>query len=578
MNLAGGETPIWRGGVNHGTQLRPKNQPPVASDDTATVVAGGTVSIPVLANDADPEGGPLAVIAALAATGSVSIGPDGVLNYTAPAGFTGSDTVTYTVADAAVATAEGRVAVTVEAPPNQPPVAGGDTATAVAGGTVLIPVLANDADPEGSPLTVTAATAESGSVSIGADGQLSYTAPAGFTGTDSVTYTVADAAGITAEGRVEVTVTALAISISDSSGDFTIGAADGELTLTVIEPAEYAGDYPVDTADLQLGPVNLLQPMVSGGTAPGDVLTATPGFWAYDEAFGPLVFSAQWYRGDVPIDGATAETYAIQPGDELAGVRYVCHAVNAAGRRSAEIQAIAPGAPESTAPSFSETGVVFGGRAENLVRNADLAPDSDASLWFVSLVPDHTGRQGILRQTNTGNGIEIWNEAIRLSLTVDGATYLLNSRVLTDDQRVHILASMSRDGTGTNRMRLVSRFAGEAGWTDEGSIEVPAEPADLTFGSFAVGGRNAPTNSQNLDAIVYRIAVWAGGPVPDVLDPAVQQAFVAADGHLADPAATHALCGPPRVDLFGPATDYAAGVNHGTAGTFDIVNGSFTDA
>jgi len=40
---------------------KPKNNPPVAQDDAATVVQGNTVVIPVLENDSDPDLDPLTV-------------------------------------------------------------------------------------------------------------------------------------------------------------------------------------------------------------------------------------------------------------------------------------------------------------------------------------------------------------------------------------------------------------------------------------------------------------------------------------------------------------------------------------
>ena len=58
-------------------------------------------------------------------------------------------------------------------------------------------MLANDTDPDGEPLTVTAVVhpRRRRHRDVNPDGTVSYTPPAGFTGTDTFTYTVSDGAG-----------------------------------------------------------------------------------------------------------------------------------------------------------------------------------------------------------------------------------------------------------------------------------------------------------------------------------------------------------------------------------------------
>jgi hypothetical protein len=58
-------------------------------------------------------------------------------------------------------------------------------------------------------LTVTAGmvvTAQGGSVTLAADGTFTYTPAAGFSGSDTFTYTVSDPTGRTATGTVTITV------------------------------------------------------------------------------------------------------------------------------------------------------------------------------------------------------------------------------------------------------------------------------------------------------------------------------------------------------------------------------------
>jgi Ca2+-binding RTX toxin-like protein len=71
----------------------------------------------------------------------------------------------------------------------------------------VIPVLANDTDPNGQPLTVTGTpTAENGTVGVNPDGTLSYTPNPDFNGVDTITYTITDPDGNESTSTVTVTV------------------------------------------------------------------------------------------------------------------------------------------------------------------------------------------------------------------------------------------------------------------------------------------------------------------------------------------------------------------------------------
>ncbi|MEL6418069.1 MAG: Ig-like domain-containing protein [Pseudomonadota bacterium] len=89
------------------------NQPPVALADVAAALQGQTVSIDVLANDSDPEGGLLTVVSADANEGTVVIAPDNTLSYSAPLSFAGQDLISYTISDPAGLTSNGEVRVDV---------------------------------------------------------------------------------------------------------------------------------------------------------------------------------------------------------------------------------------------------------------------------------------------------------------------------------------------------------------------------------------------------------------------------------------------------------------------------------
>ena len=167
------------------------NDGPVALDDTASVDEDSSVVIGVLANDSDLDGDALSVTSASAGNGSVSIRPDGSLDYTPNSNFNGTDTVTYTISDGNGGTDTATVSITVNAV-NDGPVALDDTASVDEDSSVVIGVLANDSDLDGDALSVTAASAGNGSVSIRPDGSLDYTPNSNFNGTDTVTYTISD--------------------------------------------------------------------------------------------------------------------------------------------------------------------------------------------------------------------------------------------------------------------------------------------------------------------------------------------------------------------------------------------------
>jgi large repetitive protein len=184
----------------------PVNDPPVAANDTATTPEDTPVTIPVLANDTDIDGDPLTVTAATAPNGTVVINPDGTIRYTPRADFNGTDTITYTISDGKGGTSTATVTVTVT-PVNDPPVAVNDTATTPEDTPVTVPVLANDRDIDGDPLTVIGARAPNGTVFINPDGTVTYTPNKDFNGTDTITYTISDGKGGTSTATVTVTVT-----------------------------------------------------------------------------------------------------------------------------------------------------------------------------------------------------------------------------------------------------------------------------------------------------------------------------------------------------------------------------------
>ncbi|WP_156356153.1 Ig-like domain-containing protein [Sphingomonas sp. Leaf22] len=103
------------------------NLPPVTLADAAKFGLGMSVQIGVLANDTDPNGGPLSVVAvegrAIAigqsvdvTNGTVTLGENGTLTFTPATDFFGSQSFSYTVADSAGATAIGTATASLDVP------------------------------------------------------------------------------------------------------------------------------------------------------------------------------------------------------------------------------------------------------------------------------------------------------------------------------------------------------------------------------------------------------------------------------------------------------------------------------
>jgi hypothetical protein len=103
------------GSVSYTVSAAAGNQPPAAANDSAVTPVNTAVSIPVLANDADPDGDPLAVTTvSQGANGKVSVNVDGTVLYTPNRRYTGSDSFSYQVTDG-YSTASATVSVAVNA-------------------------------------------------------------------------------------------------------------------------------------------------------------------------------------------------------------------------------------------------------------------------------------------------------------------------------------------------------------------------------------------------------------------------------------------------------------------------------
>ena len=227
------------------------NQPPVAVDDSATTAEETPVTVDVLANDSDPDGDALTVVAVgVPADGTAMDNSDGTVTYTPNSNFTGIDSFTYTIEDGQGGSSSATVTLTVT-PVNDPPVANGDTYSTPQNTmlTVAAPgVLVNDIDPDGDVLAANLISGvANGTLFLGSNGSFDYTPNPGFTGTDSFTYVATDGLVDSNEATVTITVQTLAAIEAEITVPSTInGAKRGK------SPVQIEVEVEVELDDMQV--------------------------------------------------------------------------------------------------------------------------------------------------------------------------------------------------------------------------------------------------------------------------------------------------------------------------------------
>ena len=103
------------------------NDPPVVVDDgIVRVEAGVAQELDPITNDFDVDHSQLTIVGVpTASQGTVEVLSGNILLFTPDAGFLGTDTITYTIADPEGATASGTISVS-DSSTNTPPTAGPD--------------------------------------------------------------------------------------------------------------------------------------------------------------------------------------------------------------------------------------------------------------------------------------------------------------------------------------------------------------------------------------------------------------------------------------------------------------------
>ncbi|MBX3091728.1 MAG: tandem-95 repeat protein [Cryobacterium sp.] len=187
------------------------NNAPEPVTVVARVLSGERVNIQIPLTGIDPDGDSVQLLGQETNPEKGSVTPNGSDGFTYEAGdySAGTDSFTYTVIDALGARATGtvRIGISPRTGGARNPVAVADEVAIRPGGSVTIQVLANDSDPDGSPLTVTEVHPVSDeSVVATTDGTLVTVTPPPIAGQYGLIYTIQNELGGTSQNFVTVTV------------------------------------------------------------------------------------------------------------------------------------------------------------------------------------------------------------------------------------------------------------------------------------------------------------------------------------------------------------------------------------
>ena len=312
----------------------------------ASVAEGSTTTdYTISLSDTVPAGGSVTVNLSYVGVAVDGTDYNGTASVSVPAG---SSEVTFTIPTVADNTAEGpesftvsiesivdnggsfestavdalaRAVTTTINDDNQPPVANDDFNNTLTDTPVSGNVLGNDTDPDtGDSLTVTLVngaaftvgipiTTGSGSIVFDTNGNYTYTPNPGATGTDTLTYTVSDSVGNTAQAP-------LTIEIRDTTTPGTTAPVANNDSATTFRDQPVTGSLTSNDGDPTNQPITITPTPVSGPTY-GTVVINPDGTYTYTPNpgyVGPDTFEYQIQDPDGNTDTATVTiTVAADP-------------------------------------------------------------------------------------------------------------------------------------------------------------------------------------------------------------------------------------------------------------------------
>lgn len=286
--------------------------PPVAGDDSASTLQGTKVSIPILANDSDPDNDPLTVtIVSNPRNGAVVINNNGTsgnladdfLDYTPDPAFHGTDLLIYEVDDGHGNTDTATVTITVEGIP----VAKNDKFVVLPDTPTTLDVLANDSDPESDPLLLTIVIAPSHGLAVVnlngtpldfTDDKIDYSPAQDYRGPDTLVYQVDDGKGGIAQATVSINVNVVPLPADDSATT----APNAKVSINVLANDTHPLNLPLQIS-IPTAPAHGVATVNDNGT-PGNLRDDFVDYTPNPDFFGTETFAYQVSDGQGGVDTA----------------------------------------------------------------------------------------------------------------------------------------------------------------------------------------------------------------------------------------------------------------------------------
>jgi VCBS repeat-containing protein len=230
----------------------------------------------ILANDTAESGASLSAgLFSGPSHGTLNMAEDGSFQYTPEAGYMGLDSFLYFASDGASDSQLAAVTIRV-GEGGDPPVAADDSYSIDEDGVLSVAlsdgVLANDTTSDGeTPVASLVSGPANGTLSLGADGSITYLPSANFNGVDSFTYKATDAAGDSNIATVTITVN----PVNDKPAAANDGYAVNEDTALTVDAASglLANDVDIDG--------DTLTPTVTSQPLHGTVTVNPDGSFSY---------------------------------------------------------------------------------------------------------------------------------------------------------------------------------------------------------------------------------------------------------------------------------------------------------
>lgn len=186
------------------------NNAPVPATVTARVLAGETVRVRIPLSGIDPDGDSVVLLGQSSNPdkGAVVSTESDTIEYRAGDYSAGTDTFSYSVIDSLGAKATGtiRIGISPRLDGARNPVAVVDEVTVRPGVTVSVQVLANDSDPDGSPLTIISAEPNDDVTTAVIVDDVVQVTPPRTPGTYGVIYSIENGSGGTSQNFIRVRV------------------------------------------------------------------------------------------------------------------------------------------------------------------------------------------------------------------------------------------------------------------------------------------------------------------------------------------------------------------------------------